>query len=352
MPPGQSIWHPRIIEIKLRYFLIASIFICLTICPYAILLTVPSPPRAKCQKDSGLKKTPAPASPRFDFNKAARKAVKDHPQLKGRTLFISAANDDFTAIENKLLDLDVDDEDIEELGKTMRIAKRDKTSFHQPLSRTGYRKQLSAIVFHTDKHAVYGPVRGAVDDAATFDHETAHALTPEFNGTLAESAADCYAALRHLQREKSDDGALQYAAWKRAAISLLSGTVSHLTTPALDQLLLDAKTVDVLSLTPAETLALAKKYAQDNTPPAPRLKKLADDFNAVRGTKGAAAFRKIAEITLAADAQSDTFKYGARVLQHAIGRDNLTLDGKKVALKGPEWQQISRRLTQKAQRRA
>lgn len=302
------------------------------------------------RKDCGLKKAPALKSPRFDFNKAARKALKDHPQLKGRTLFISAANDDFAVIENKLLDLDVDDDDIEELGKTMRIARRDQTSFHQPLSRTGHAKQMGAVVFHADKHSVYGPTRGAVDDAATFDHETAHALTPEFNGTLAESAADCYAALRHLQREGGNDDALQYAAWKRAAISLLSGTTSHLTTPALDKLLIDAKTADFLSLTPAETLALAKKYAQDNTPPAPRLKKLAADFNSVRGLKGAAAFRKIVEITLAADAQSDTFKYGARVLQKAIENDSLVLDGKKVSLKGPEWQQVSRRLAQKTQR--
>jgi len=297
-----------------------------------------------------MKKKPkpdaAPPSARFDFNKAARKAMKDHPELRGNTLFIDAANTDFAEIKKALLEKDVDEEDIKDLAKTVRDAKRLKTAFHQEYD-WGRKKPLHVIIFHPDKHPVFGKEHGERDDAGTFDHETGHALSPHATGTLAENTADAYAALRNIQRFGGDTADLDYAGWKRAAIFILSGVTSHLTTLTLDKIVCDAATADFISLTPAETLRIAEEYAKLNTPSEERLKKLKEDFSGLKGLALEDTFRKVAAATLAAKEDSDTFYVGARVLQGALQKGGQKLDGRHIELKGGEWDDVREKLSEK-----
>ncbi len=288
----------------------------------------------------GMKKANAAS---FDFNKAARKVIKDHPSLRGRTLFIHAANDDFADIEQKLLNRDADEDDIEFIGKVVRDAKRLKTSYNQEVNLG--KKSVSVLVFHPDKFPVFGRTPGARDDAGTFDHETGHALSPETSGTLSENTADAYAALRHLQRFDGDTEDLDYAGWKRAAVFMLRGTTSHLTTLTLDKISIDAKTAGFMSLSPAGTLQVAKDYAKKNTPSAAKLASLREAFKPMKGLEGAKAFRALGKITLKAKSGSDAFYLGARVLQGALQEGGITLDGEHIELKGREWNKLRQKLS-------
>lgn len=294
------------------------------------------------------KKTSAIPALSFDFNEAVRKVVGDHPQLKKEALYINAANDDWNETEAALLTLSVDDDDIDELKKCVKEARRLKTSFCQAISIDG--KNLSAVIFYPDKNPLYGPAHGPADDIGTFDHETSHALTPGLSGVLGENTADAYAALRHLQRFKGERDDIDYCGWKRAAIFMRSGVTSHLTTFTVDRILCDAKTADFLSLTPTETAALAKTYGRKHTRDDKQLKRLENDFKRLKKRPLGEVFNKLAHITLKADVKSDTFYLGARVLKGALQDGGATLDGEHIELKGGKWDNVRRKLDAKIDR--
>ena len=293
----------------------------------------------KAKKHKGISKLS------FDFNAAAKQAAKEHPKLKN-TLFIDAAKDKWPQTADILAEMDVDEDDIRELGKTVSDARRLKTSFHQVIER-GKKKALGAVVFHQDRHPLYGSAPGPADDAGTFDHETGHALSPEASGTPAENMADAYASLRHLQRFDGDTADLDYCAWKRAMVFMQTGATSHLTTFTVDKIIIDQKTADFLSLSPKETAAIAKDYARLNTPDEKKIQKLQKDFKPLKKLPPRQAFRKLARITLKAEPDSPTFYLGARILAGALKKGGVTLDGKKIVLNGAEWDDLREKLADK-----
>lgn len=283
----------------------------------------------------------------FDFRAAVRKVVKDHPEIKKSTIFVDAANDDYIATAPVRRALDNDDDAYEDLEKTVRTAKRLKTSFSDTLPLDS-KRSIKSVVFHSDRHTLYDPDNKHIDDIGTFDHETGHVLSPETEGTLAENTADAYAAVRHFQRFCKQETDLDYAAWKRSVIFMTSGQTSHLTTFTLDKIIIDRASANFVSLTPAETAAIAKDYARKHTPDEERLRSLSRAFRAVRTKKvDEATFRRIAGITLQADAQSDVFYMGARALLTPLSRAKVKLDGKTIALKGSEWDNLRERLQKK-----
>ncbi len=290
------------------------------------------------------KRDPARPALRFDFNAAVRQTRHEYPALRKHAIFINAANDNWQDIEYTLDRLDVDEEDVESLHKTFNDARRLKTSFHVPMTRGGVEETFSAVVFHPDKHPLYGTERGIVDDAATFDHETGHALTPDLHGTPAENVADAYAALRHLQRSGGEAESLEYCSWKRAAVFVTTGVPTHLTTFTVDKILCDRKTADFMTLTPEETAAIAEEYAKLNTPPKKELEALAKNFKPLKRLPLKDAFKKLARITFDADDDSTTFYLGARVLQGALRDEGTVFDGHEIKLEGHQWDRVRRQL--------
>lgn len=289
-------------------------------------------------------KTSASPSLRFDFNAAVRGTRADYPELKKHAMFVDAAGDHWNDIEETLDRLAVDEEDIAAVHKTVKDAKRLKTSFHIAVTRGGIEEPLSVVVFHPDKFPLFGKQSGFTDDICSFDHETGHALTPLREGTPAENIADAYAALRHLQRTGNDAEALDYCAWKRAFIFVTTGKTTHLTTFTLDKIICDRNTADFISLDPAETAAIAKAYAKKNTPNKKELEDLAEDFRSLRKKPLKDAFKKLARITLAANDNSDTFYLGARVLKGALKAGGTTVDGEDIHLTGHQWDRLREKL--------
>jgi hypothetical protein len=283
----------------------------------------------------------------FDFNAAVRRAAKDHPELSKNAIFIDAQKDKWERTADILSSVGVDEDDMGDLEKTVRDAKRLKTSFHLALHRDD-KPPLSAVVFHRDRHPLYGDKSGPVDDAGTFDHETGHALTPDLEGTLAENTADAYAALRHLQRSGGDEKSIDYCGWKRAFIFMTTGMTSHLTTFTVDQIICDTKAADFLSLTPEETAAVAKAYASMHTPDKKELTRLKAAFRPLKKLPPQKALKKLARMTLKARKESPEFYLGARVLAGALKEGGVTLDGQDIVLKGGDWHDIRRALAKKA----
>ncbi|TAL33851.1 MAG: hypothetical protein EPN97_08820 [Alphaproteobacteria bacterium] len=283
---------------------------------------------------------------KFDFNAAVRRARKDHPELAKNALFIDAQKADWEETADILASVGVDEDDLDDLKKTVRDAKRLKTSFHLALNREDA-PPLSAVVFHADRHPLYGDKNGPIDDAGTFDHETGHALTPEMEGTLAENTADAYAALRHLQRTGGEGKSIDYCGWKRAFIFMTTGAISHLTTFTIDQIICDAKAADFMSMTPEETAAVAKAYAAMHTPEKKELTRLRAAFRPLRKLPPQKALKKLARMTLKAPEDSQEFYLGARVLAGALKEGGVTVDGQDIVLKGSEWNDIQRALDKK-----
>lgn len=281
----------------------------------------------------------------FDFNKAAQKALKDHPQLKNKVLFFDAKNDNWKTTAEFLLQREASDDDVEDLSHAVREARKLKSSFCQALELDNG-QSLTVMVFHSDKHPLFGTASRDTDDACTFDHELAHTLTPGLEGTPSENAADAYAVLRHLQRggDKED---IDYCGWKRAAIFLKTGITSHLTTFSVDEILCDSETADFMSLSPKQTLAIARDYAKKNTPTPQKLKSLSKTFASLKKLPPQQAFRELGKITLKADAGSDAFYLGARVLTGALQEGGITLDGRSIVLKGKEWDKLKQALESK-----
>lgn len=272
--------------------------------------------------------------------------MRDHPELKGRTLFIDAGATRWKDVEASLAHLDFDEDSIEEIRETYAIARRHGTSFHQEIEPDADRS-IGVIVYHPDKQPVFSAKKGAIDDAGSFDHETGHALSPEAKGTLGENTADAYALIRQFQRfaGRAEDADAAYCGFKRAFVFMTAGTTSHLTSFTADKIAIDARAADFSTLSPEETRALARKYAKGNTPTKAELKKLRDDFAPLKGRKPTkATFRKMAEITLKADTNSRSFYLGARVLSEALREDGVVIDGRKITLKGREWDALRHRL--------
>lgn len=285
---------------------------------------------------------------RFDFRAAARKAVKDHPEIKKNTVFVDAANDDYIAAPRVLAALEDDDDAREELEQTVRTAKRLKTSFSDTIALDS-KRSLKSVVFHQDRHPLYDATNRAIDDIGTFDHETGHVLSPETEGTLSESTADAYAVIRHTQRFDGVETGIAYTSWKRTLQFILAGKTSHLTTFTVDKILMDRDSADFVSLTPAQTAKIAKEYARLHTPDEERLKKLARAFRSARDKKpNEETFRRIAGITLRADARSDTFYLGARALLGPLENGNkIVYNGKTLSLKNGDWERIKSALERK-----
>jgi len=291
---------------------------------------------------------------RFDFTEAARKVVKDHPELGRNTLFIDAKNDLWLE-PSPIIEKLIDNDEMETIEDVVKSARRLKTSFAQAVD-LGRKKEAHALVFHPDQNPLYAQKPGAVDDFGSFDHETGHMLSPDRHETAGENAADAYAMLRHLQRFGDQSPDAEYCGWKRALVFALTGITSHVTTFTVDKIVVDAKTANFMSLSPKETKAIARDYAALNTPDAARLKDLRTAFRHVirkpanQKPLTAATFRDIARVALKADVNSDAFYISLRILAAPLAQGGVVYNGKKITLSGHEWDDVRQRLEKKLEK--
>lgn len=274
---------------------------------------------------------------RFDFLKAAQEFLHEHPHLRKKTIVINAQDRTWIGPHRLFQHLIDDDIMYTLMNAAIRGARRDKTSFidHNTITTIDYRHLPVALaIFHPAKNLFYDPVNRAFDDAATFDHEMTHLLTPEMSGCLSENVADARAVIRHFQRFGTDQNNVGYCGWRRAVEFMQEGDASHLTTFSLDHVYNDRKVGDFERMNTAETLQAAKDYAR-HTPDDAELQTLTTDFNRVaHKPANEDFFRGVFEITMTAPVASKTFYLGARVLMPALSENGVILNGRRYCTAG------------------
>lgn len=287
---------------------------------------------------------------RFDFKKAVRDAKRDYPSLRKNVVFIDSQHNRRFGDESAISQLAEDDEGRETLKEAVQASSQMKSSFSQPVTLDN-KTVIRTVVLYPDAEKLYDAQNVHINRAATFDHEVAHVLTKNEAGVLAENTADAYAVIRHLQRSGNDAEDMRYCGWKRAFNLVCKADKLHLSTFTVDQILIDARTADFVSLSPAETLAIAKAYAQRHTLSQKQAKQVMHDFASVSGLPfEEKTLRKIMRITMLAPENSATFYLGARVLREILKQKQSFLREHKISLSDPQWLSAGYRLQQKIEK--
>lgn len=291
---------------------------------------------------------------RFDFLTAAHEFMRDYPALKKNCIVIDTAKDKWYGHKG-LMRLAIDDPlAFDDVEYGIKWTRKNKSSYilHTQVvtGETGRQKPASIVLLHSAKDLFFDPENQTFDDAATFDHEMTHLLIPNDHGTWAENAADARAVIRHFQRFGTDQRNIGYCGWRRAIEFLQEGEGSHLTTFVLDHVYNDKNSTGFDRMTSDETLQAAQSYATHYTPSDKEVTKLCAHFNSVAHKPvDPDFFREVARITLAAPDTSRTFYLGVRALMPVLTENGILLKGRRLHMKGAEWDDIRVKLEKRLQ---
>lgn len=290
---------------------------------------------------------------RFEFNKAAAQAVKDHPELADNTVFINLTTGERTGKLGVRIKARLSKKFREYVAQaTDKANKASRGSAHSVTS-----DGLHAIAMTTGRP--FGIVAGKktndeMDALFAFNHELGHLVVPagrpgvgpyfeklfEMSPALHEAAADAYAVIRHLQKYGKDSGPVNHSSLRRAMDVIHHDTPEYYTAFTIEAVLADKEKIAAAKLTPEQTVEAAEKYAQRYVPSAEQIEAMRKDFALLKGelykvSKGnLAPFKKLAEITLDEKSSPMTFYLGNRILGAFLGQ----------TLNGAEWQEIAKKL--------
>lgn len=282
------------------------------------------------------------------FNREVRKAAEDFPALKGRFLFVNADDGQtIAAIEPGKTGLQGTN-DIGIIAAKMAEGVKESGT---PIATKMADINLDVLVFTNLPYRMFAGIDqpGEMETVAAFDHELGHLLVPgafSSNDKLyRETAADCFAALRHIQRYGDDSRAIQRAGWHRAFSFVLSGDAEHFTSFALDEIGRLRGTLDIAALTPAQTVAFAQLLAEEFTVHADVMAALEGKFAPARQLLQEThdigrALKAIADIALAGDWHA--YRLGSRALEPLLHGDVPTVD-----LSGADWDAVRASMKEK-----
>jgi hypothetical protein len=306
--------------------------------------------------------TAAPqASLRFDFNKAARDIVCDHPELKRNTVFVDL--DTNNRIGPRLARIRA------ALSGVFRRMIKDKRQKAEKLPRgsahaMGDGSGVNMLAMTLDRP--FGLLRGAglsdeMDKLFAFHHEIGHLIVPaghagkldNYFGKLfgisnsgREVAADAYAAIRHLQKYGANSAPLEFAPLYRARDTINNAddcAASYVTSFALDAVLRDRHKLLAANLTPAQVVEKVNEYHLRYTPTRAQVDALQKDFAPLQNRMqtisraNTAPLLKLAEIALDPATSPQGFYMANRMLSVYLGK----------ILTGPVWVDIARQLHEK-----
>jgi hypothetical protein len=150
-----------------------------------------------------------------------------------------------------------------------------------------------------------------------FDHETAHAIIEDGrsdNRFLAESIADAYATVRHLQRSGGDTRFIEDMMLARATDTVFrENGIFNFSCPVIDKILADAKTVPFEKFSHAETVSYVTAMAQQHTLDGSALHSLHENLAGLKGHPVLSDLQKVIATTTDANA----LVWGKKVM-HAL----------------------------------
>ena len=204
---------------------------------------------------------------KFDFEKEAEQAFGTFTRIRKNTIFVNGAShpiepifgSEETIMHPALISL---------LKKVKKRIQEKKGSSETGVRIVNKNDWLYAINLNFENDTSSGIYPLDVDYVYTLDHELGHVLLNYLfmnNKNHIESAADAFAAIRHLQRFNNNTQALSLLSCSRSYNMAYLGRTEYMTTPVIDQILKDSKHIDFKALSPEETIETAKNYTRKYT---------------------------------------------------------------------------------------
>ena len=303
---------------------------------------------------------PVPSA-RFDFNKAARDIVSEHPELKRNTVFVDL--DTNTRIGPRIARIRA------ALSGAFRRMVKDKRQKAEKLQRGSAHaladgSGVNMLAMTLDRPFGFLSGKGLTDEMDklfAFHHEIGHLITPAghagkmddyfsklfgISNSGREVVADVYATIRHLQKYGTDSAPLQFVPFRRAADTINNchdDAQSYVTSFAIDAVLRDRHKLLAADLTPAQVVEKVKEYHLRYTPTRAQVDALMKDFAPLQNQMpkisrlNTAPLLTLAEIALAPATSPQAFYMANRVLSQFLGK----------TLRGPAWVDIARQLHEK-----
>jgi len=290
---------------------------------------------------------PLPTTLRDVFNREVATAIADFPELKGRFVFINIPDDQTIAsIEQGRTLLAAPEQFNYVAAQIAGSAKASGTSLATKVKAAN----LDVLAFMPLPYSIFAgrDQSGEMEAVAEFNHELGHLVVDgAFSAAdtcYKETAADVFAALRHIQRYGDDSRATSKAGWYRAFDFIMTGDAGHFSTFGLDALAaLQADGTNIAALTPSQTAALAKTIADDHAPDADAQARLTAAFKPARevmqeSREVQTCLKEIARLSLETE-EEDTFRTGERALRHFLNGQVPTMP-----LTGHEWDDIRKKI--------
>lgn len=168
----------------------------------------------------------------------------------------------------------------------------------------------------------------------------------------AEISADSFSALMQLRAGMATPPDIQHDGFNRAYKSVWAGHTNYSTFMATNQIVIDAKTADFMTLSPREVKEIATRHAETFCRSPDDLKKAHAALNTIPDisnppTPGTKEFAEAsAKLIKNLDAPTDSIEFNAsallinRFMEHSLTRKYT---------KTPEWENAGRKLVQKAE---
>lgn len=309
---------------------------------------------------------PEPALPqaslRFDFNKAARDIVSDHPELKRNTVFVDLNTNARTGPRLARIRATLSGKFRNMLrGARQKADTLKRGSAHAVADGDDGVKVLAMTLDRPFGLLAGRGVSDEMDQLFAFHHEIGHLVVPAahagkldnyfsklfgISNSGREVAADVYATIRHLQKYGADSEPLEFAPFKRATDTMNNShddAQSYVTSFAIDAVLRDRHKLLAAELTPAQVVKKVSEYHLRYTPTAAQVDALLKDFAPLQNQipkisrTNTAPLLKLAEIALDPATSPQAFYMANRVLGVFLGK----------MLTGSMWVDIARQLHEK-----
>jgi hypothetical protein len=231
------------------------------------------------------------------------------------------------------------------------------------------------MVHSSPKNRLFPSLDDSQHTFIAFTHELGHLVTENtpklsrhaFNETASaneernesEIAADTFAMLLGLRKGVLTEAVIERYSLDRAVHAWACGNWEHLTTLALDKLILSPDHTNFISLTPAEIKSVAECHAREFKMNNPQLKDLGLRLEVASSLRGSSHYAQY-ELARLADAcrgskdDSPEFYVAARILRAALDDKKLHIPGEKkplrLSLDGKYWDDLRRELCIRARR--
>ncbi len=286
----------------------------------------------------------------FDFEREVEQVWRDFPWAKNGVVFVDLRKTDViypgNPLKEKMMLQDLNNN--MNLHFAMQHGRAAKSSFYVKRD-FGWDNHVFLYTEEQPQGLMDTP-RGIIRD---FDlmFGRAVAVGESDDPGLKPSILEAYSLIRHLQRFGADSPAAENI-FEGSALKFAFGKNDRnwFTDPVLEQILARRHDIEWNNLTPAETVRLARRFAEKYKPNESTLENLDGLFKKFQGREvelrnaDTAPLRELAQDILSTD-NSDFFKWGAKALKPALeGRMAKTCG---IVLNGEYWDIVRQKLVEK-----